>query len=266
MEQQTIYNAANFKLACFNDNTVGELANSTASTARLNVFLCPSTPPPSFNFIDLAVTVPAPGNSYFASLGPSIEFAANQTGGPPNGVFQYDNTGRYIGIRDILDGTSNTIAFGEWKIGSGNKAVFTPATDIVFYGFGPFTRNQPQMQMPAGAGLFQQWITACTAALKTANRGSKTPAVGTAWSIGIVGFTMGSTLLPPNPKYTNCSTNAANTIEDPGMMNMSSFHAGGANILMCDGSVKFLKDSTNMTVVWSLGSRAQGEVIGADSY
>jgi prepilin-type processing-associated H-X9-DG protein len=50
------------------------------------------------------------------------------------------------------------------------------------------------------------------------------------------------------------------------MYGLSSFHPGGANILMCDGSVKFLKDSTNMATLWSLGSRAQGEVIDASSY
>ena len=35
---------------------------------------------------------------------------------------------------------------------------------------------------------------------------------------------------------------------------------------MCDGSVKFLKDSTAEPVVWALGSRAGGEVLSADSF
>jgi hypothetical protein len=35
---------------------------------------------------------------------------------------------------------------------------------------------------------------------------------------------------------------------------------------MCDGSVKFLKDSTAMQTVWALGSINQGEVVSADSY
>ena len=47
---------------------------------------------------------------------------------------------------------------------------------------------------------------------------------------------------------------------------MASWHSGGANILLCDGSVRFLKDSTSQPVVWALGSRGQGEVISADSY
>ena len=46
----------------------------------------------------------------------------------------------------------------------------------------------------------------------------------------------------------------------------SSNHPGGANILTCDGSVKFLKNSVNIATVWALGSKAQGEVIDASSY
>jgi prepilin-type processing-associated H-X9-DG protein len=47
---------------------------------------------------------------------------------------------------------------------------------------------------------------------------------------------------------------------------MSSFHPGGANVLFCDGSVRFFKDSTATTAVWALGSRNQGEVLSSDSY
>jgi hypothetical protein len=35
---------------------------------------------------------------------------------------------------------------------------------------------------------------------------------------------------------------------------------------MADGSVRLMKDSTNLTVWWGLGTIAGGEVISADSY
>jgi prepilin-type processing-associated H-X9-DG protein len=50
------------------------------------------------------------------------------------------------------------------------------------------------------------------------------------------------------------------------MATLSSYHPGGANVLLADGSVRFLKDSTNLMTVWALGSRAQGEVVDASSY
>jgi prepilin-type processing-associated H-X9-DG protein len=52
----------------------------------------------------------------------------------------------------------------------------------------------------------------------------------------------------------------------PGVWGMSLFHPGGANVLLCDGSVLFVKDITNQSTVWALGSRAHGESISPDSY
>ncbi len=267
LEQQALYNAANFSIACYNDS-IGDVVNSTVTATRVKGFLCPSDSPPDFALLGAGYTAPAPGNSYFASLGSTLEFAGNQTGGPPNGVFQYNQNGGAIGINRITDGTSYTIAFGEWKIGSGNTAAITPASDIVFLGSFPpgVTRNTPQTSMPAGAGPFEQWIGQCASAIKTVNRQGKTVALGQSWAVGLMSFTLGTTLLPPNSPYPNCSTNGANTVESPGMMNLRSYHSGGANVVLCDGSVKFIKDGISMPTIWALGSRAQGEIVSTDAY
>ena len=45
-----------------------------------------------------------------------------------------------------------------------------------------------------------------------------------------------------------------------------SLHPGGCEFLFCDGSVRFLKSSTAMPIVWSIGSRDQGEVVSSDAY
>ena len=47
---------------------------------------------------------------------------------------------------------------------------------------------------------------------------------------------------------------------------VSSNHPGGANILMADGSVRFIKDSVSRLTWWALGTRNGGEVISSDSY
>ena len=45
-----------------------------------------------------------------------------------------------------------------------------------------------------------------------------------------------------------------------------SFHPGGANAVFGDGSVKFLKSSTNVIVLRGLVTLNCGEVISADQY
>ncbi|MBX6314254.1 MAG: DUF1559 domain-containing protein [Isosphaeraceae bacterium] len=273
LEQAALYNAANFGIACLND-TYGEVANSTVITTRLNVFLCPSSPAPAWKLVTKTAIVSsftAPGNNYFACLGSTWEFSYSQAPGVPNGVFGVQ--GPALGIRDITDGTSNTIAFGEWRTGSGNPNLISVPTDIIFLGSLPpgVTRATPTIWMPpvppATVQGFLTWLSQCAAVLGT-SRTNHTSILGENWAFGLMGYSMGNVLLPPNPKYPNCSSSSTgkNTIQWPGMFGLSSYHSGGANVLMCDGSVRFLKDSTNMGTVWALGSRAQGEVISSDAY
>jgi prepilin-type N-terminal cleavage/methylation domain-containing protein/prepilin-type processing-associated H-X9-DG protein len=265
LEQTAMYNAANFKLAAFNDS-YSSYANSTVCTAQIHTFLCPSGTGASWTMKGVPYTANAAGNNYFSSGGSSINLgsgAAASAGGPPNGVFMY--SGPALGLRDIPDGSGNTIAFGEWKLGDGNLALLTIPTDAAF----------TSGQWPAGATTspstmtpqtFLQWIAKCRSLL-TLNTGNFS-FQGEDWAFGTPGLSMGNTLLPPNGQYSNCSTNApgAGTLPQPGVTGLSSYHPGGANILMCDGSVRFLKDSVNISTVWALGSKAQGEIISNDSY
>jgi prepilin-type N-terminal cleavage/methylation domain-containing protein/prepilin-type processing-associated H-X9-DG protein len=269
LEQQALFNAANFSLACKSDSTGGSITNWSVIVTRVDAFLCPSSPAPSWNSTENAPLnqFRATGNNYFASYGAGIEWQAGMAGGPPNGLFQV--TGNCFGLRDIQDGSSNTIAFGEWKTGSGVQATVTVPTDIVFLGSPPAgtsrtnagTEVMPALNTPS----FQTWLSSCANAVKT-TRSSFTPVLGEAWAYGLVGYSMGCTLLPPNPKIPNCSAGGANTLQAAGMFGMSSNHSGGANIVMGDGSVRFLKDSTNQRTVWALGSRSQGEIVSADSF
>ena len=40
----------------------------------------------------------------------------------------------------------------------------------------------------------------------------------------------------------------------------TSEHSGGANVAMCDGSVRFLTDTTPIDVLQALATRSNGEV------
>lgn len=48
--------------------------------------------------------------------------------------------------------------------------------------------------------------------------------------------------------------------------NAGSFHPGGVNVLMADGSVKFVKDSINTLTWWGLGTIGGSEVVSSDAY
>jgi prepilin-type N-terminal cleavage/methylation domain-containing protein/prepilin-type processing-associated H-X9-DG protein len=264
LEQQPLYNAANFNLAIFLD-AYSCYANSTVSLARLNVFLCPSSTLPTWNQNYIPFTAVAPGCSYFGSAGSGINFAAAATsvGGAPNGVFQFG--GSPYGLRDITDGSSNTIAFGEWKLGDGNTNLLTVPSDAAYSGAGNFppgVTSGPSTMTPQG---FLGWMATCYAnlAVGAANNFSW---LGENWAFGFPSSCMGNVVAPPNPKYSNCIGTAAGGLPNPTVMGLASYHPGGANILMCDGSVKFLKDSVNISTLWALGSRNQGEVISSDSY
>ncbi|MFO0956448.1 MAG: DUF1559 domain-containing protein [Isosphaeraceae bacterium] len=272
-EQPALYNAANFSLACFNDPDYGDWVNSTTTLTRLSVMLCPSSPPPSWNHEGSGKMFNnrrAPGGNYFASLGSTLEFAGQQSGGPPNGLFEYvGDLGRTHGIAEITDGTSQTIAFGEWRTGSGDSSKVTIPTDIIFLGQFPAgtQRNDGSLSMPRLAASFPAWISQCAAAAKSPGAYlGKSNTLGQNWSLGLIGYSMGNTLLGPNPPYPNCSVNGSGTLQSPGMIGLSSLHPGGANVLLADGSARFLKDSVSPPTLWALGSRAGGEIISADSY
>ena len=59
------------------------------------------------------------------------------------------------------------------------------------------------------------------------------------------------------------SPDATNEVE---ISRAGSSHPGGVNVLLADGSVRFVKDSINQATWLALGTRANGEVISSDSY
>ncbi|MEZ6141157.1 MAG: DUF1559 domain-containing protein [Zavarzinella sp.] len=44
-------------------------------------------------------------------------------------------------------------------------------------------------------------------------------------------------------------------------VSFSSRHTGGAQFAMCDGSVRFIRDSASQQLLTALGTRAGGEVV-----
>jgi prepilin-type N-terminal cleavage/methylation domain-containing protein/prepilin-type processing-associated H-X9-DG protein len=279
-EQVAVYNAINFSLISHGDGgTNGDLAQVTAITTRINSFLCPSNPPPPGTYYGTRVS----GISYFASVGSSLHWVGASGNSSPNGIFMHGGSDPIANsyenyparkIADIMDGTSNTIAFGEWRLGDqdSNKLSIQDVINPVGDPPGVGEWGDAQLNMPAGAGPFLQWLNTCAGLAPGSTKGGNAwetnmSYLGQAWNQGMFGWTLGNTLLPPNAPYPNCRMCGWYGDWDcPGRYGMSSYHPGGGNVAFADGSVKFLKNSTANQVVWALGSRDQGEVLTSDSY
>ena len=274
LEQQPVYNAINFAIVN-RDIAAGSFVQFTAIGTRITSFLCPSSPLPLGSQESGRANT---GNNYFASTGPSVDFT-EYADGKPQGIFRMVGAAEFgwmpaggpVGIRDVTDGTSNTIAFGEWRIGDYNANKLSIPQDIISRISWPGANSE--MNMPLGSAKFVNWLALCAGAAPQSTQGGgaawKTnySYLGQDWDQGMYGHTMGNTLLAPNPQYPNCRTCTWDgDLDCPGMYGMSSFHPGGANVSMADGSVKFLKNTTATNVIWGIGSRAGGEVLSADAY
>jgi len=283
-DQGPIYNSMNFSIS--GSDNCDNATQATAIGTRVNSFLCPSSTLPVGTLYGCLGVAPFnqiryPGNNYWASVGATcIPWIA----GKPPGMFAIMGPTDAVafGVRDVQDGTSNTITFGEWRMGDYNstKLSLQDAINILQNQVGTFgdwgNANNgstcPTAALPTLASSpFMAFLTTCQGKAPTSITGGTTwetnKDIGRDWAQGMFGHTLGTTLLPPNPVYYNCNMEGwGGDFDAPGMYNLSSYHPGGANVAFADGSVRFLKSSTAWPTIWALGSRAGGEVLSSDSY
>ena len=88
---------------------------------------------------------------------------------------------------------------------------------------------------------------------------------GFGWAVGGYGGSEFDVWI--SPTYTE-PTPAGNAPPPPsfGYAYSGSYHPGGAHFAFCDGSVRWLKSSTNQTIWYALTTRDGKEVISADSF
>jgi prepilin-type N-terminal cleavage/methylation domain-containing protein/prepilin-type processing-associated H-X9-DG protein len=277
LEQQQVYNACNFNVTV--GFGPGYFQNYTITFTNLNSFICPSdgaSPDPPTGGTPITPTImcwnwTGHNNNYYASVGTSSNYA--EIGGATTGLFT--EGGPCYGIQACTDGSSNTIAYGEALVGLFNVVA-------------PKWRGGPVEPTPPAAnknGLYdvstnpQSVLTdfgVCQAYFQSPayldpnNWHNINNTKGNFWDQAVGGFTLFNTIMPPSSSqwtFGACRMGKHNAdIADGTYQNANSNHPGGANFVFGDGSVHFIKSSINMSTYWALGTRANGEVISADSY
>jgi prepilin-type N-terminal cleavage/methylation domain-containing protein/prepilin-type processing-associated H-X9-DG protein len=274
LEQTPLYNAVNFG---YNGRgqQYAEVSNYTASNSRIQSFICPSSSLPSQTW-NPGVPVPRPYacNSYFASAGSTIMWLGWPTN-IPNGLFSVRSPA--YGNKDVRDGTSNTVAFGEFRIGDFNdsKDSIQDIAPVTWSSAGWASvpnRNMdgPYSNMPLGAPYLLPALQMCSQAWKS----HSTTSYGTLgqrswngrfWHVGEYGHALGNLLVPPNSPYPYCQFWDTNgDFDSAGICGLSSYHSGGANAVFADGSVRFIKSSIQWNTLWAIGSRDGEEAVSSD--
>jgi prepilin-type N-terminal cleavage/methylation domain-containing protein/prepilin-type processing-associated H-X9-DG protein len=264
-EQGNVYNAYNSQIMIY------VAPNATVNGFGLNILWCPSDGDViGKRYPGVAANndgwndepIPMTFTSYAGNYGPLYYHAGNSgtdavvglnqgifehAGRPANSNITNRPPGKVVTLGMITDGTSNTVLVGEKSYSKLAKDNFeTVGGALTLKWWGP------------------NWWTAGT--LGDAGYSAMFPPNF---------FKTRAASLPYNPKFSvgDCYSNTA-----------SSFHPGGANFAICDGSVRFIKDTVNSWnpfiitfanpvysnvppsgVYQAMHTRSGGEVISADS-
>jgi prepilin-type processing-associated H-X9-DG protein len=159
-----------------------------------------------------------------------------------------------VGIRDFIDGTSNTAIFSEWIKG---PAVGPPGAKN---GLGV------DYKLGANSNAFPtdlQFAQLCNTVAITGPNQNWTWK-GEWWGYG--GTMIYSHTQMPNRTscdYGDVGQDSRGTIT---MASASSNHPGGVNVLFGDGSVRFVKSSVGPQAWYAIATNNGGEVVSADQF
>ena len=217
-------------------------AQAPAAGTVIKTFLCPSDPQApicsAYNSADFS------GTNYMVN------------GGTGNGVFydtRFGTDGVFwneskVRIAEISDGCSNTLFMAETLRGA---CVTTTGSVPAFP-----RRQGGSLATVARTIANQQGTSPPLSDSLCATASSWLGSHAIAWIWGQTPQTYFNTHWSPNAATPDCTTNGQ------GWFRAASFHAGGVNALLCDGSTRFLRDSMDLSTWRAISTRDGGETVG----
>lgn len=234
LEQESIRNSIDFSQAPTTFGIGGGVvfdgsANFLAATTTLSVLQCPS------DVVDGRV----PGLNYAGT-----NYAACSGSGTLNSGSLKDADGVFflgsgVRFRDLVDGSSNTVAFSERTLGPGS----VPGAGR------PALAETLILEIPGGNDTTGEACADPGGGIWNAERGGK-------WILGNYGNTLYNHAYVPNAATWDCM----NMRQQKSRMAARSRHPGGVLLLFCDGSVVFISESIDPQTWRSLATRSDGEM------
>ncbi len=233
---------ANLK-SLYNDLKTWEQQSPVIATTIVPAYLCPSNTGPQVDANPVLAGYPIGANiaatHYLLSKGADKEwcFAPNNIGTGMFGINLKTN------FSNLTDGSSNTLCVGEgatggaWRVASAAapNTPIAPPNGRVQQGWIAPQPNPKAIQGLSGYTTGGNWGA-------TVYKLNKNPIIETLYD---------------DTGLASCATNANDQTS-----NFRSFHTGGAQFLLGDGSGRFISENIDATLYNNLGGRADGQVIG----
>jgi prepilin-type N-terminal cleavage/methylation domain-containing protein/prepilin-type processing-associated H-X9-DG protein len=233
IEQGGLYNAYNIKL------DFRRADNSTAVSTLIGTLLCPSSANGEkyHNFDDDEGDAATTGGPYTGVRTAVTDYAISngiEDGLAATGQVDLQDAGQYSMLRNVTGGEpDNVTRAAQVRDGLSNTIMMSEAA------------GRPHLFRTGGIQDL-----------------SVTPGAGSAggWADYDTGYTLHSYTVDGRKTPGPCFTSCYNGNED------YSFHPGGGNYLLGDGSVRFVKGTTSIRIYVRLITRASNEAVSADQY
>ena len=256
VEQEPLANRIDWRYRWDSDQG-GSVNNSVVARSRIETYLCPSDGASNIQY-----TANMGPTSYGFSAGPSSSWDPDQF---RPGIAALNTE---IRIRDITDGTSNTLCASELKIGR-NTGQWDPTVRPREEWYRVVTGSRLQRSnndagrvwraTPAHIQAIKQYYEQTCLAMFDSGSGwnGSSDEQGRFWAAGRVYWgPYFTTLVKPN---AGPSCDVDNSVTDIDVKEPSSYHPGGVQAAMCDGSVRFISETIDQANWIAAGSIDDGD-------